>query len=115
MSRKIILALLALIATACSNGPVPDRPSSVPPSAEWVGGDKGGSWIECEFDSTSKANRCHVYNENTGRLKAEGLYVLRSTGEGVRPGELSYSFFDGRVIGLMDGRLLVPTSERSQK
>jgi len=59
-----------------------------------------------------------VYNEDTGKISAEGEYVLRSSGSDqgkrgmVSPTSqslpLEYTGFDGRTIYLEDSLVLVP-------
>ena len=111
MSRLLpvfVLVIGILVALSCQRPSPPERPLTVPPAAVWVGGDKGGCWIDCTLAKSENANRCTVYDERTGEVWATGLYVQKSDGEPVQPANLTYNFFDGEVIGLTGGRLLVP-------
>jgi hypothetical protein len=106
-----VLLLGALATLSCQLPKAPERPSTVPQEATWVGGEKGGCWIKCQLDASKNANRCTVFDERTGDVWASGLYVLRSDGSPVQPGDLDYNFFNGRVIGLSGGRILVPRDD----
>lgn len=84
----------------------PQRPTGVPPDAVWAGGAEGGAWIRCVAEGAR--NRCSVYNDFTGQLETEGLFVIRGTQAGVPRNELGYNGFDGTSIYLLNGKVLVP-------
>ena len=105
-----LVLTLTLIPSCDKERWVPEKPDTVPAEAEWAGGEKGGCWIRCELDASERANRCIVYDE-AGAVWTSGLFVSRSKGEPIDLEEITYSFYDGRTIGLLDGRALVPMSD----
>lgn len=99
--------LLAVLFGACDSGVhPPQRLASIPPEAVWVGGADGGAWIWCKKDGTR--NFCTVYNEYTGEIWTSGHFVVKGKGRGDSSEELKYDYFDGKQIGLTDGRVLAP-------
>lgn len=92
-SKKIVNVLLLLavgivagisfdeLARAKYEVTPPMRPSNVPPSAKWEGGEDGGNWFDCTRQADSKY-LCAVFSDTTGAKISEGLY-------GVTPEDMS--------------------------
>lgn len=119
---RACLSLSFLLTLACGV-PVPARPANVPGSAEWAGGADGGAWIDCRWEAKEPATlySCTTFNDNTGEVWARGQFVLSRTNRAPEPHEgrfitiagprsdrPSYRSFDGSVIYLSTGELLVP-------
>jgi len=107
--RKVIKSFLIFVpfVISCSYDPHA-RPSSVPVSATWAGGADGGAWIDCKYIH-GLMYRCAVF-DNQGELWSEGNYALdRPRAKVISPAD--YNFFDGNVIGLKDGAMLVLKKE----
>jgi hypothetical protein len=85
----------------------PERPSTVPSSAVWVGGPKGGVWIECRVDRVEDVNPCTVHNEFTGKVEMSGDFELQSERRAATSEELQFSGCDFRAIDLKNGLMLV--------
>jgi hypothetical protein len=90
----------------CKSTPqAPARPSLVPQTAVWAGGVDGGSFIECDVDSTNDVNRCLAYNEYTGNVEGGGFFQLSGLKRAAHQDELHYRGFDGDRIYLTTGVL----------
>jgi hypothetical protein len=96
-----ILAALFACASGCK-GTHP-RPANVPSSAVWV----DNAFIDCSVESPSKGDRCTVYKDDSGRVLADGLFVLKTTHEGVDKPGLQFAAFAHGMIYLQDARILV--------
>lgn len=109
---------------ACHHGLTPrPLPLEPPPDAVWTGGLSGGSWQRCQlFEGSRERYRCTVWTDS-GRLWAQGEYVLRRAqwneedgyqrvtylSVGPPPAEPPYAFtFEGTVLELEDQQLLLP-------
>jgi hypothetical protein len=55
----------------------PPRPHSVPPAAHWAGGPQCGAFMECAAQGP-KEFLCTVYEEETGKVVANGRYEAAS-------------------------------------
>ena len=86
----------------------PARPAGVPVSAVWVGGADGGAFIDCARSLHGEPNRCNVYNDGTGAVEMDGLFVVRGQARGARADELQYDSADGTRIYLKNNLVLVP-------
>ena len=122
MYRLIFASCLigALCLCGCQVGDLgeregPERLPSISESAVWIGGPDGGSWIECSFVTERNANWCTAWNDQDGEVITRTLFVLQDTGEGVKEGELQYTFFSGYRIELSDGRVLEPLKFHSKE
>ncbi len=119
---KILSLIPALVALACGIQP-PPRPVGVPTEAVWAGGSDGGAWIGCKWQTNEPTTSysCTTYSDSNGRIWAEGQFVLARSAQPsnaskrrfvavVDPfsGQLSYDGYDGRIIYLSTGKLLVP-------
>ena len=51
------------------------RPSRVPSSAVWV----DGTFVTCDVEESMKADRCSIFDDKTGAILADGLFVLDSS------------------------------------
>jgi len=117
-----MLLLLILLPVACAPT-APPRPTGLPVNAEWVGGYDGGAWIACRWQAKEPAATysCSVFSDSSGSTWAEGQFVLAKSvpvGEtqGVKyeaiadpiAGRPAYNSWDGSIIYLRDGSLLVP-------
>jgi hypothetical protein len=85
------------------------RPNSVPRYALWVGGQDGGSYIDCHPNVASDYDDCTIYNDWSGDVEASGHFILKGLNRAAHTTELKYSFFDGHAIYLdlpaVDGRI----------
>lgn len=79
------------------------RPANVPSSATWV----DNTFIDCSVESPSKGDHCTVYKDDSGRVVADGLFVLKTFHEGVDKPELLFAAFAHGMIYLQDARILV--------
>jgi len=79
------------------------RPASVPSSAVWV----DNAFIDCSVESPSKGNHCTVYEDDSGKVLADGLFVLKNYHEEIGKPELQYAAFAHGMIYLQDARVLV--------
>jgi len=68
------------------------RPEGIPSSAVWV----DNVFIDCSVEVQAKANRCTVYEDTTGEILADGLFVLNSPRRAVDKAELHYAAFGER-------------------
>jgi hypothetical protein len=80
------------------------RPNNVPSFAVWV----DGTFIECSVETRAKADRCTVYNDDTGEILADGLFLLNTSHAAADKSELYYAAFGNGIIYLSDARKLVP-------
>jgi hypothetical protein len=94
-------ACLSVFLSGCME-PHP-RPANVPSSATWV----DNTFIDCSVESPSKGDRCTVYKDDSGRVLADGLFVLKAFHEGVDKPELRFAAFAHGMIYLQDARILV--------
>ncbi len=109
MRNAAVSSLVALCLVGChSHVSPPPRPHGVPADAVWAGGEDGGSFIRCTFDSTSALDRCSVFNDRTGHLDAQGKYEIKGKSKPQDVARFVYSGFDGHQIHLADGSILVP-------
>ena len=72
-----IMGILLWGAAACTPNPkrsyAPERPSSIPAQARWVGGPDGGSWIVIDAYSSNQV-KARIYFDD-GELWSSGVYV----------------------------------------
>jgi hypothetical protein len=78
------------------------RPGNVPSSAVWV----DGTYVTCNVEESMKADRCTVFEDKTGNILADGLFVLDSSKREVSKNELHYVAVKDRTIFLADARTL---------
>lgn len=75
--RRTALMALGLWVAACSENAVedtePERPASLPESAEWRGGLDGGDWVSCE--AVDGGLRCSLYWQ-TGEIYGQVDYDI---------------------------------------
>jgi len=111
MKAELLVAtflILPFVQTGCtSKVTAPPRPSSVPTSATWAGGVDGGSFFECDTDTTNNINRCLVYNDHTGDVAGGGFFRLADTNRAATHDELRFQFFDGEDRIEVEGHTLV--------
>jgi hypothetical protein len=93
---------------SCTKEHAPSRPSNVPRDTVWAGGPDGGCWVKCTIDERHDVNRCVAYLDTTGTIMQSGTYRLRGLKRAARAEELSYSWCDGRLIGLRRQLVLEP-------
>jgi hypothetical protein len=97
-----LTCLFLIIGLLSCNGAHP-QPANVPSSAVWV----DYAFIDCSVESPSKGNHCTVYEDDSGKVLADGLFVLEKYHEGVGKSELQYAAFAHGMIYLQDARILV--------
>ena len=116
MSAARLLALALATAALAGGCPAraPAKPFVVPATAAWAPGAGGarGAWVDCfRAEDDEHAFTCAIYRED-GAIEARGAFTLRDPGAGkksARPREpMRYASWDGRIIHLEGGRLLVP-------
>lgn len=106
----------SLIALAIFGGTtrVPERPDSVPDGAVWAGGPDGGEWIDClPIKDSAGCFRCDMYSDQSGEQYEQfwwgnGIYCSRNGEYTMDSLMLLYSGFDGTVIHLTNGDVLIP-------
>lgn len=114
IKRRAVLILTTLLAIGALVGgylwmferkpPAPDRPSSVPAGATWVGWNKG-EWIDCTALPQPGRFRCEVFADVTGDRISSGEYALARSGSGeTSPAKLIA--FDGQAIETSAGKLV---------
>jgi len=98
-------ALICVLPMVCLLGckRTHSRPAGVPPYAIWV----DNVFVDCSVEKTPNADRCAVYNDDTGEILAEGDFVLKSSHAGAEKSELRYVAFGEQGIYLSDLRILV--------
>ena len=99
------LTITCLFLIACLLGckGMHSRPEGVPSSAVWV----DNTFVDCSVEMQSRANHCTVYEDDSGDVLADGLFVLNSSHMAAEKSELHYAAFSGRGIYLDDLRILV--------
>lgn len=121
---KILVTALALIAVAFSyfylnpsaiqvgeiTTEAPERPTSVPEDAFWVGGLDGGSFIRVTSESSDRnVIFAEIYNDDTGDIEYSG--PMNYSGQGSIPETITDpSFFigwDGNALHLSNGHSFV--------
>lgn len=80
--KKYLYLLGCLVFTLCSckdseHQEMPDKPSNVPNSAIWIGGTKGGTFIDCRNTGSIRIYTCDVYSETGSELLKGGKYELK--------------------------------------
>jgi hypothetical protein len=80
------------------------RPASVPVSAVSI----DRVFINCSVEESLRANRCAVYDGDSGEVQMLGLFKLSGAGREAKQAELRYAGFDGARIWLQDARSLNP-------
>lgn len=81
------------------------RPSQVPKASVWVGPKEGGAWVLLGARQDGRWP-VQVWDRN-GALRADGSFVLRGMARvSIETHELAA--WDGRLLALKDGSLLVP-------
>jgi hypothetical protein len=99
---KTIFLLLFICLLGCKTSP--HRPPNVPVSAVSI----DRVFIDCSVEESSRANRCTVYDRDSGEVQMLGLFKLSGAGREARQAELRYAGFDGARIWLQDARTLNP-------
>ncbi len=109
LELQVAVCVIALIChTGCtSKVTAPSRPSVVPSVAVWAGGVDGGSFFECDTDTTHNVNRCLVYNDHTGDVEGGGFFRLADTNRAATRDELRFQFFGGEDRIELEGHTLV--------
>ena len=100
--NKSIFLLFFIGLLACRT--TPNRPANVPASAVSI----DRVFIDCSVEESSRANRCTVYEGNSGEVQVSGLFELSGAGREANQTELRYAGFDGSRIWLQDARTLNP-------
>ena len=100
-NSAFLCPLLALSLLGCDV--MHARPSNVPSTAVWV----DHSFIDCSTGIPTKANRCTVYNDDTGEILADGLFTLNSSHFAAAKSDLRYIAFGKRRIYLENATWLV--------
>jgi len=99
---KSIFLLLFICLLGCRT--TPHRPANVPASAVSI----DRVFIDCSVEDSSRANRCTVYEGNSGEVQVSGLFEVSGAGREAKQTELRYAGFDGTRIWLQDARTLKP-------
>jgi hypothetical protein len=119
MGASGISVMALLILNACSsreNWEPKHRPSGVPPSAIWAGGQDGGSYIRCDVDAGRDLNTCTVWDDFNGWVVENGEYRLLRERRAATKDELQFRWADrGGWIGLKDGKVLDNLDGRHQR
>src|ERR1700746_3282519 len=104
--RTGLSTLLSLVMAVCLLGckRIDSRPANVPASAVSI----DRFFIDCSVEELSRANRCTVYEGNSGEVQVSGLFQLSGAGREAKQTELQYAAFDGTRIWLQDARALNP-------
>ena len=84
--------------------PAPNRPSSVPASATWVGWNKG-EWRDCKALPQVGRYRCEVFADVSGDRLSTGEYAVDRAPDGVAA-PMKLTSFDGEAIQTSAGRLV---------
>jgi hypothetical protein len=79
----------------------------VPPFAVWAGGADGGSFFECDTDTSHNVNRCLVYNDRTGDVEGGGFFRLADANRAATRDELRFQFFEGEDSIEVEGHTFV--------
>ena len=76
----------------------PERPVGVPSSAIWLGGDKGGEWLE-SVSSNEDTVRIRVYSDcNPSELRCDSIFVFPDKSVSVENWQDYGPCFDGRTM-----------------
>jgi hypothetical protein len=104
--RTGLSTLLSLVIAVCLLGckRIDSRSANVPASAVSI----DRFFIDCSVEELSRANRCTVYEGNSGEVQVSGLFQLSGAGREAKQTELRYAAFDGTRIWLQDARALNP-------
>lgn len=70
--RKLILSWVAIVVGCTQDGFNVERPLSVPPSAQLVGGLDGWDWIDCKPTSAIHLE-CKIYDRSGGLMRTSFL------------------------------------------
>lgn len=104
---KSLVFTILIILIGCSTKVVPPpRAAGIPLDAVWVGGADGGAWFKSQ--QQGQFYYCQVYNDQTGKVWAEGLFKATGNLQKMPKGNLNYEGFDGEGIQLEDGIYLEP-------
>lgn len=119
IGMSVALAMCLYLQTSCSNDSRTfERPENVPHSAVAAIGPDGGSWADCKYIKTMKA-QCVLFFSSSGNVRARGTYILKENDDFVdieTAAELAqlmmgFWLFDGKTIHLSEGRQLIPDGE----
>lgn len=80
MKKILYLFIFPLFLYSCKDPEykeVPDRPPNVPSSAIWIGGMKGGTFIDCKHTGEKRFYYCDSYAETGSQLLKNGKYELK--------------------------------------
>jgi hypothetical protein len=99
-NSALLFPLLAASLLGCATH---SRPSNVPSTAVWV----DHAFIDCSTGTPSNANRCTVYKDDTGKILADGVFTLNSSGFAAAKSDLRYIAFGNRRIYLENATWLV--------
>lgn len=113
MPKVLILTgivFYTILASSCGEyTSEPERPSNVPAEADWVGGEDGGSYIQClTYNPKTGLARFIIYNDFSGQVEAKGFYKIADRIYNKKI-EFSFSTYDGENIYLNDGNIFTPT------
>lgn len=100
-NSALLFPLLAVSLLGCDA--THPRPSNVPLTAVWA----DHAFIDCSAGTSSNANRCTVYKDDTGEILAEGLFRLNSSHSAAAKSDLRYIAFGKRQIYLENATWLV--------
>lgn len=106
-----VVAVVLAILVGCGDAPV--RPRSVPDSATWVHGPKGGNWQWC-FIEPSGESRCSIISIS-GRIFFDEVFLPYDEGPKVQAVELTITpNGTADTVKLKNGRMLLPQSQFTQ-
>ncbi len=104
----VVVALAAFLGNEwLSSAPlkVPERPSSVPSSAVWI----GGEWVRCARTTSMRTEfTCEFYDDLNGKKLHVGRFVWQGKGEApLRDGTLlEQPGWDGSALSFDSGQLV---------
>ena len=84
----------------------PKRPAQVPAEAFWAGDRKAGVFI-LDQGKPDEGRAMKVFDDRSGALLAEGVFVLRGTARAELPPE-DFKGWNGEALVLSDGTLMTP-------
>ena len=75
--NSVFFGALFVNLTACNFTAEPARPSNLPSTVKWLGGEDGGVWVDCAKEN-DKLLKCKIFDADNGNVLQSGYYKSRN-------------------------------------